>query len=132
MDYLRQLPSSGTWDDEEILSSLIDGGIEENLAWMIIGLVPIFAGRILMDGVGPTFQDQVDLISPDSASESYVLSTFPPYIAICEASEKVVSHPNMQTLALVSAEVHAVNDLLNSGSQPTNLILTPPALLLRG
>jgi len=53
------------------------------------------------------------------------------YIAATQfAGPETVGGPSFSHFALMSAEVHAINDLLNSGSNPADLVTAPAFLFL--
>lgn len=130
---LKHFPTEeGDWDEEQLLNKLIEDGMGERLSWIIIGLLPLHAGRILMEPLRPQFNDRIELVHSNGRRETHPLPSFVPWIAILNNSSKIRSHKNFKTMALSGSEVNAVNALVKSGSQPENIILTAPLLLLRG
>ena len=133
INLLKHFPvEEGVWHEEQLLQKMIEDGMGERISWIVIGLMPIYAGRVLMEQLGPRFSDTVVLLHKNGRKESHLLSNFIPWRAILRNTLSIRSHPNFKTMALSGAEVNAVNQLLNSGSQPENLILTAPLLCIRG
>jgi|GEM_PF-5152836 len=130
-DYLATIPTEDGWDDEDIYQELVKKGHEPEATWSIVGLVPIFAGRLIMKGLGPEFSDRLDFHGSKGIERSCLLKNYPPYVAISAREKEIRDHENSKAIAGTGAEVNAINQLLHSGSNPKDLILTPVALLLR-
>ena len=130
---LSHFPNAeGDWDEEQLLKKMTGDGMDEKLSWILIGLVPIYAGRILMQQAGLKFSDKVDLLHANGRKESHLLANFIPWRAILTNSARIRAHPNFKAMALSGPEVSGVNKLLNTGSQPANIRFTPPLLFIRG
>lgn len=86
-------------------------------------------GRLLLDGMGIRFaEDYYWLNGSGGVVDSGKLSAEPHFIAATRLGKRYVSQAGFKRLAVMSAEVHAVNDLLNAGSHPENLVTAPLVL----
>ncbi|MCG9889797.1 MAG: hypothetical protein MH252_01825 [Thermosynechococcaceae cyanobacterium MS004] len=129
-DYLMILPDSGQWEDTEILEKLVRQGHSKILSWYVIGLIPIIAGRELMDGMGITFSNSVVLYDDEGKPTSCIkFKDFSVYQAIQKSWNQIRQHPNIKNLMMCGAEFHCVNTMLNNGSNSRNLVLVEPGLL---
>ena len=62
--------------------------------------------------------------------ESGQLVEQPYFVAATALASRYVGTPGFERLALMAAEVHAVNELLNRGSKPENLTTSAPVLFM--
>lgn len=93
-----------------------------------MALVPLFAGRVLLEKMGRRLHDEVVLYYPDGVQETYRLSRFARYTSVRRPERDIRLHGNIEALTLEGAEVNAVNNALLKGSEPENLVLSPTAI----
>jgi hypothetical protein len=63
--YLNIISKDPNQSDELILQLMSDKKIPANLSWEIIGLVPIYAGRVVLDGLGIDFSKKYNVLNSD-------------------------------------------------------------------
>lgn len=81
--------------------------------------------------MGMTFSpDYVCYNGAGEGIESGRLAGEPYYVAAVAAERRFAGAPGLGRFALMAAEVHGVNGLLNRGSKPENIALTTPILFL--
>jgi hypothetical protein len=89
-----------------------------------VALLPIAFGRLVLDGLvalPATFHD---------GQREIPFAEDPLYRAAEELARTQVRHGDIDDIAFRSAEVAAVNQALNAGSRPEDLLLTPPRVIL--
>jgi hypothetical protein len=127
--YVKTINSDPELTDEEMLFELTEQGISQPLACEMVGLFPILAGRLFLQGLGIQFSDTYDLVDADGvAIGSGALCDHPGVIAIGKQIDALVKPEAYQSVALRGAELNAVNKALNSGSKPSNLYTGPVVL----
>lgn len=127
-------------DEEEILNDLINEGITEETALLIIEFVPLAFGRVFLANLGAKLEDR------------YIRYVFENGKTIEKASGKLTAEPVYKQAAKLarskyepggnlseefvavsrrSAEVKAIMELVGKGSKPEDVVLTPPYLQWR-
>ena len=105
-DYLNLLPVSGSWKDADLLNSLVEKGHDKALSWYAIGMVPIFAGRELMDGMGISFSSFLVLYDDKKKTiQSHMFLRLP---RLCRHLKIMATNnctPQLQILAAVGAGI---------------------------
>lgn len=134
----RALPAfsaarNGEWEDLE--SALASAGIPAALADDVLTLVPLAFGRALMGGMGIGFSPEYSVAdSAGNVRPGGRLADHPLYAAAAaRAREIFASTENRDTgvaAAMWSSELSAVNQALHAGSNPADLVTSPPVLML--
>ncbi|MBN1429958.1 MAG: hypothetical protein JXB07_16430 [Anaerolineae bacterium] len=117
--------------EDEFYQLLADAGIPDATADRCYKLAQVAWGRAFLDGLGIDFSD--DYLCLDARGdlvESGRLSEEPYFTAAAQLAEKYAVSPAMRQIALCSAEVHAVNDALNAGSNPQDLSTGPTCMFV--
>jgi hypothetical protein len=129
--YLRLAGENHELSFEKLLEEMNQRGLNAGISWQVIGLIPIYAGRLLIGDMGPIFSDRLLILHADSTiAWDDRLSEYDIYREITSRQTQIRNHPRFKDLALSSPEVHAINDLLNKGSNPTDLQLSPVSFTL--
>jgi hypothetical protein len=102
-------------------------GVTAPVAERALAFVPLAFGRLLLSGMGITFAEEC-LMAHGGSTVTLPLKAIPVYQAALAAAQRTQSAAEFSPVALRSSEVAAVNNALNHGSQPHDLILGPPAL----
>ena len=106
---------------------------DHDLAERLIEFVPLAFGRVLLTRMGVQLPDQfIRMLDHDKFSEPYPLDAEPvwrPALAYAKEAEKQMSKDEFFTIAGRSAEVDAVTQACAKGSDPRNLVGSPPILL---
>src|SRR5258707_9733860 len=97
-------------------------GVSAAVAERALAFVPLAFGRMLLGGMGITFAEEC-LMAHGASTVTLPLKTIPVYQAALAAAQRSQGAAEFSPVALRSSEVSAVNNALNNGSQPQNLIL---------
>jgi len=123
-----------SWDEfteDEVYSALADAGVPGALADRAYKFTQIAWGRSLLAGLGVQFPPEyVCFDASGKVIESGLLADEPCFAAASRLAERYADAPGFKRLALMSADVHAVNEALNKGSKPSDLVATPAFLFL--
>jgi hypothetical protein len=112
--------SAPTAENAELVAALTAQGIPHGdlaVIWL-----PIAYGRRVLDGVVQ--------LSPNYAvdGQEYPLAADPVFAAADRLARAEATQSDIQLIGLRSPEVAAVNEALNAGSQPEDLLLSPVTL----
>jgi hypothetical protein len=117
--------------EKDVYAAMADAGMPAPVADRAYKFTQIAWGRVLLNGLGIRFSPEYTCFSGDGeVIESGRLAEQPCFAAATSIAGEYVGSPGFERLALMAAEVHAVNELLNKGSKPENLATTPPALFM--
>ena len=117
--------------EQEIYAAMAAAGIPDPIADRAYKFTQIAWGRVLLDGLGVRFSPEYTCFNgAGEVIETGRLTDQPYFAAATSAAARYAGTPGFRRLALMAAEVYVVNDLLNKGSQPENLVTTPPALFM--
>lgn len=130
-DYLEIIAEDASRGDPEIFEALMARGYGQNLAWQIVGLIPCFASREKLAGLGVDFSDEfVEYDLESNPIRSGKLKKHPIWSAAVNLRRKIMDCSAIDQMVLRSAEFTAINDALNSGSEPENLVTSPIAIVV--
>lgn len=92
----------------------------------------IACGRMLLDGLGIRFAKEYFCFDANGGiAESGEIANEPYFVAAQQiATPARLGAPSFNRFALMAADVHAINELLNRGSKPENLITSPAFVFL--
>ena len=118
-------------DESALVDVLVSRGVERKAAMRAVVFVPLAFGRHLLGPMGVTFDMTYEVRGEKQHTDAPLpLSDVPEYIAATAlASTFAESSPGFRTLALRSAEMNVVNQMLTTGSKPTD-IQTTAALVM--
>lgn len=131
LDYLEIIAQDASRDDASILESMMERGHGRNLSWQIIGLIPCFASREKLAGLGVNFSDEFEEYDLESnLLRSGKLKKHGIWAAALSLRKKIMDCMAVDQMVLRSAEFTAISEARNSGSDPENLVTTPIAILV--
>src|SRR5947209_567159 len=117
--------------EEEVYVALADAGIPDSLADRAFKFTQIAWGRTFLAGLGITFSPEyVCFNAAGEVVESGRLADEPCFAAASRLADQFSRTPGFVRLAVMSADVVAVNQALHAGSKPENLVMTPAFLFL--
>jgi hypothetical protein len=117
--------------EDEVYTALADAGVPDSLADRAYKFTQIAWGRALLAGLGVRFSPEYLCFNASGkVVESGKLADAPCFAAASQLASRYAKAPGFRRLALMSADVHAVNDLLNKGSKPENVVTSPACLFL--
>jgi hypothetical protein len=126
------LRSSPNLSDEDVYHALLHEGVDRQLAARLVELLPIAYCRLILADSGVRFSGTFRRILPDGTLQE---RTFSSELVWNEATEfaraevaRGVSGKDLLNIGGRSAEMHAVNLLLEKGSKLQNIGLTAPVL----
>jgi hypothetical protein len=127
VEWMQKHPDT---DEKQLIPSLVKSGEDESVALDLIVFVPLAFGRALMKRTGAKLKETYSIYTDSRHSKSYPLLDNPIY---CEAYRMAEDHyqgktRGMNYLAIAgrSPEVRVLNQALNKGSDPKNLVLGEP------
>ena len=110
-------------DDDQAVAGLKRLGAPPVVARRIVVLAPIAFGRQVIEPIGVRVSDDIEIRSGSRATRR-PLDTFDEY----RAAREIAADPELnrfQTLAVHGPEFGVVNRLLNEGSRPQDIELSP-------
>jgi hypothetical protein len=117
--------------DDDIYAVLADAGVSDRLADRAFKFTQIAWGRALLDGLGVRFPPEYFWLNGrGEVVESGLLADDPCFAAASRLTPQYAGSPGFMRLAAASADVNAVNNALNAGSDPKNLATSPAFLFL--
>ena len=117
--------------EDVVYAAMCEAGVPGPVADRAYKFAQIVCGRQLLGGMGISFSpDYTCFNAAGDAIESGQLAEQPYFAAATALVGRHVGTPGFERLALMAAEVHAVNDLLNQGSKPENLVTSAPVLFM--
>jgi hypothetical protein len=117
--------------EDEVYMAMADAGIPESVADRAYKFTQIAWGRVLLDGLGVRFAPEYTCFDgAGEVVESGRLVDQPYFAAATASAGRYAGTPGFKLLALMAAEVHSVNELLNRGSKPEDLATAAPALFM--
>lgn len=131
LEYLEIVTEDASRSDEEILETMVERGHGQDLSWQIIGLIPCFASREKLAGLGIRFSDEfVEYDLESQPVRSGKLKKHEVWSAAMGLRNRIRDCPALHHIVLRSAEFTAINEALNSGSEPQNLETSPIAIVV--
>jgi hypothetical protein len=122
------------WDEfteEEVYSAMADAGVADAVADRAYKFTQLAWGRALLAGLGVRFSPEyVCFNASGEVVESGRLTDERCFAAASRLAERYASTPGFKRLALMSADVNAVNNALHRGSKPEDLVTAPAFLFL--
>jgi hypothetical protein len=114
--------------------ALEDAGVSSVLTTKLLEFMPLAFGRVFMDGMGIRFEDYyLRHNSKTKKNQKKMLCDELVYRESFEVASFIIAQKMageaFKAVAFRSSELAAVNDLLNKGSQPGNLLMSPPVML---
>lgn len=114
-------------------ATLARAGIPRRTASEVSAFMPVAFGRELMDGMGVDFSPEYASGSAEEVRVVGLLASHPVYAAAAALAARMVENrqggADFVSVALWSSEFTAVNDALNAGSNPADLVAGPPVIV---
>ncbi|MDP4145451.1 MAG: hypothetical protein Q8936_13360 [Bacillota bacterium] len=118
-------------NEEDIVERIETLTKNSTLTWELYCFIPTVYGRILFPEV--KFSDEAIIIMPDGSEHTKLLYDFFTYNhvkkVVVEKLKLKISRDKIEKVLLLGAEINALNNALNDGSQLSDLIMGP--LMLR-
>jgi hypothetical protein len=126
-------------NDEDLEKALEKMGIPLSLAYKLSEFMPLAFGRIFMKDLGVAFQQDFvryvisegKIVKKHQAKLDNEVVYKEAYKIASRMFSKRISVEEFQVVAFRSAEFRVVNEMLNKGSKPENIVLTQPYLQWR-
>jgi hypothetical protein len=127
---IRRMPEL---EDGQLMTLLVAEGISAPLASSCVAFVPLVYGRLLLANKGIHFSDSFQRQLPGGGHSTPMFFTSEPVWNAAESFARAeveggLSPKDLLAVALRSAEVHAVDALLEQGSKLQDIHLTSPLL----
>jgi hypothetical protein len=117
--------------EEEIYNALTRRGLTKGIADRTYKLTQIAWGRVFLDDLGITFLDQYYCLNAQGCVvEDGRLTDEPYFQAASRLAGESIHTSAFLRLALASADVHNINELLKAGSKPENLLVSASFVFL--
>lgn len=115
--------------EEEINAMMREAGIPDPEADRALKFTQIAWGRVFLSSFGVSFSPDYFCFTADGdVVESGVLREQPYFAAAASLVRRYANTPGFQRLAVMSADVNAVNKALDAGSKAENIVTSPAAL----
>jgi hypothetical protein len=115
--------------EDEIYAMMREAGIPDPVADRALKFTQIAWGRVFLGSFGVRFSPDYFCFNADGdVVESGPLREQPYFAAAMSLARRYANTPGFQRLAVMSADVDAVNKALNAGSKAENLVTSPAAL----
>jgi len=119
------------FSEDEIYSAMSSAGLPNEIADRAFKFTQTAWGRAFLARLGVRFSPEyLCFNSAGEVIETGQLEGEPHYAAAMYLVPRYSSSAGFQRLALMSADVHAVNELLNKGSKAKDLVTSPAFLFL--
>jgi hypothetical protein len=125
------LDTPAEFTEDQVYAAMVDAGIPGPVADRAYKFTQIAWGRVFLDGLGVQFAP--DYLCFDAAGEvieSGKIANQPYFVAAMAAARRQPPPAGLPRMALMSADVRTVNQALNSGSKPEDLVTGPSALFM--
>jgi hypothetical protein len=117
--------------EDDLYAAMADAGIPDPVADRAYKFTQNAWGRVFLDGVGVQFgTDYLCFNRAGDVIESGQLADQPYFAAAMRLAPQYARSPGFPKLALMSADVNAVNNALHGGSKPENLVMGPAAFFM--
>ena len=123
--------SSTNFSEDDIYETMDKAGIPFSIADLAYKFTQVAWGRVFLDGMGIEFSpDYFCFDGRGNVLEHGQLHQQPFFIAAMDVAKKYAQHKSFGLFAVMSADVQVVNNALNNGSSPEDLVLMPVGLFL--
>lgn len=125
------LAQYGTVDEDIRRVWLIRNGLSRAEAEMAVRFIPLAFAREILAGTGVTLSDTYIRLRADGSQEEHALAGEPFFKASAYLASiilKEIGGDAFTAIVCLSSEFDAVNQALNAGSSPHDLIASPPVI----
>jgi hypothetical protein len=117
--------------EEDVYDTMFEAGVPDDIADRAFKFTQIAWGQVCLNDLGVTPNPNYLCFNADGEIiESGLLTEEPYFIAAKAAAQRSPLPAGLPRLALMSADVHAVNDHLLGGANPADLITGPQAMFM--
>jgi hypothetical protein len=117
--------------EDELYDALIGRGLTDEAVFRAYNFTQIAWGRIYLDGLRIRFSDEYYFFSADGAvAEQGRLADNVYFAAALQVAPQYMHTPAFERIALTSADIDAVNNILKMGSHPENLVMSPAYIFI--
>ena len=113
------------FDDADFVEGLVESGVDPDTANRLIVFVPLAFGRYVVEELGvrtdPTYERWLD---DGTKRGPFALMDRVEFRVAMEHRDHLMSLSGAKNLAVRSAEVNVVNQMLHDGADPTGCVLT--------
>ncbi|WNG37225.1 hypothetical protein F0U61_28785 [Archangium violaceum] len=123
-------------DDELIYEELRSQGATPLEAEKLVAYLPLAFGQVLVQHMGPRFPDSALFVTAGTRNERPVfLPEDPLWCESIRLAEEAIADGSLtrdqfNAIALRSSTLHALNNALNAGSKPEDLVFAPSVITL--
>lgn len=123
---------TNSFTEESIYDMLKGEGFSDEIANRTYKLTQVACGRKFLEGMGIDFSNEFMWFNRSGEVEEIGQLTKEPYYlaALKYAGPDSIGAERFGNFALMSADVQAVNNALNSGSNPSDLVTAPVCMFL--
>ena len=117
--------------EDDLYDAMIEAGFSESVTDRAYKFTQTAWGRVFLDGLGIQFSPGYFCLNgTGDIVESGAIADEPYFAAATVLAPRYIGTPGFARFAMMSADVHAINNALNAGSQPEDLVTGPAALFL--
>ena len=117
--------------EDEVYTAMAAVGVPDAVADRAYKFTQTAWGRVFLDGLGVQFgADYLCFNAAGDVIESGKLADQPYFSAAMRLAPQYIRSPGFQQFVLMSADVSAVNNALNAGSKPEDLVTGPAAFFM--
>jgi hypothetical protein len=125
-NYVAANPAS---DEETAIGALVAGGISQSLAEDVVRFTAVAFGRLILQEMDVELSNDYILFAADgSEREAGALRDKQAYRVAEDYAKEFAAHPSFRAIARTSPEYDAVNQALQAGSDPKDLVMGPVAM----
>jgi hypothetical protein len=127
----RLFTTDPEFTEDGVYAAMVTANVPDREADVAYKFTQAAWGRLLLDGMGIKFADDYYCLDGNGeVVDSGKLSAEPHFIAATRLARRHSTQAGFKRLAAMSADFHAVNQALNAGSRPENLLSAPLVLFL--
>jgi hypothetical protein len=117
--------------EDELYDAMSEAGIPDPIADRAYKFTQTAWGRTILDGLGVQFDaDYLCFNAAGDVIESGQIADQPYFAVAVRLAPQYAQSPGFQRFVLMSADVNAVNNALNAGSKPEDLVIGPAAFFM--
>jgi len=132
----RAVPILAQYSDDDsglVRIGLLRAGLSPEQTTEAIAFIPLAFGRELLSGMGVTLSETYMQASDGGSGVERRLADEPMFSEARKLVPRIAAEMGQgvfTAVALQSSELKAVNEALNQGADPVNLVASPPVVLL--
>jgi hypothetical protein len=121
-----------SFSQRQIMEELVSLGVNLRVADRAYKFAQIACGRLFMQGLGVSYTDSFMWFNASGdVVETGKITSEPFFLAAAQRINKdLIRRPSFALFAMMSSDAAAVNDLMNKGSKPSDLVMAPAFLFV--